>query len=583
MRRPSARGVSRACGPGRAAPLGWPFPSMGGFGPSQPVQTEPMTEPRDGHQAFEVTRKPKSPRSWKASDPAESVDVPTSEFERRANRSWSEPPYMGGIAPDRSRHRAGNCHDKLAAGSRNATHLPQSWDRILEVFENVFCQHAVEDAHTKWQCTRVCDDIPIRITGRNRHVVDVHNPCPRKVEAGVPCTHVEQPPGWQPGDKGREAHHAAVLVRRCYSVHGDEATGSGRRVRCRRCSGGRCCYYNALTDGAHFDAGFDRSVQWDVDLHDGYAWSTLKGDSGVRRVLGAWRQLHHLRPSVVICFGWATRIARAALVWAIVTRTPVLFYGDTTWQIEPTGWRRWVRKISLRNLFRLSAGALATGTFNREFYIRLGMGPRRVRPGVCPVDIPAFQRAAQSRNPSGEVVIGFAGKLTERKGADELIRALALIRDQPGWRGRIIGDGPLRQQLEGLVNQSGLQRRIDLIGFVNTSGMPDELACCDVVVVPSRFDLRVLVSAEAMAAGAVVVVSSNTAVWGAGDLIEDGVTGFVYPSGDRSALAAILENLVRDESLRDRVRTASMQRVTRFGPETFASTLETAVVDVLRS
>ena len=52
--------------------------------------------------------------------------------------------------------------------------------------------------------------------------------------------------------------------------------------------------------------------------------------------------------------------------------------------------------------------------------------------------------------------------------------------------------------------------------------MPELLAGFDVLVVPSRFDMRVLVSIEAMAAGAVIVVSAATAIWGPGDLVPTG-------------------------------------------------------------
>jgi glycosyltransferase involved in cell wall biosynthesis len=52
--------------------------------------------------------------------------------------------------------------------------------------------------------------------------------------------------------------------------------------------------------------------------------------------------------------------------------------------------------------------------------------------------------------------------------------------------------------------------------------MPKLLAGFDVVVVPSRLDMRVLVTIEAMAAGAAVIVSDATAVWGPGDLMRPG-------------------------------------------------------------
>jgi glycosyltransferase involved in cell wall biosynthesis len=174
------------------------------------------------------------------------------------------------------------------------------------------------------------------------------------------------------------------------------------------------------------------------------------------------------------------------------------------------------------------------------------------------------------------VEIGFAGKLIPRKGVDELLHALARANDDGRWHARIIGDGPERDQLEKLSDELGIVKRVRFVGFRNTSEMPHELASCDIVVVPSRRDMRVLVVAEAMAAGAVVVASSNTAVWGRGDLLEDGVTGRVYRSGDPAHLAEVLKELIADPDRRAMLRAAGAERALGQGPDAFVAGLERA-------
>ncbi len=69
-----------------------------------------------------------------------------------------------------------------------------------------------------------------------------------------------------------------------------------------------------------------------------------------------------------------------------------------------------------------------------------------------------------------------------------------------------------------------------------------------------------------MAAGAAVIVSDATALWGPGDLIEDGVTGLVYRSGQPAMLARQLERLLDDPALLDRLQRAGAERSARFGP-----------------
>jgi glycosyltransferase involved in cell wall biosynthesis len=179
--------------------------------------------------------------------------------------------------------------------------------------------------------------------------------------------------------------------------------------------------------------------------------------------------------------------------------------------------------------------------------------------------------------------IGFAGKLIPRKGADDLLRAAALLPRADDWSVTVIGDGPLMPDLRALAAQLGVHDRVTFHGFANTTEMPKLLAGFDVVVVPSRLDMRALVTIEAMAAGAAIVVSDATAVWGSGDLVEHGVTGLVYPSGDPAALARELAGLMVDSAFLARLRSRGIERVAGYGPEAFSRSMASAVRLSLRT
>jgi glycosyltransferase involved in cell wall biosynthesis len=94
--------------------------------------------------------------------------------------------------------------------------------------------------------------------------------------------------------------------------------------------------------------------------------------------------------------------------------------------------------------------------------------------------------------------------------------------------------------------------------------------------------MRVLVTVEAMAAGAVVVVSTGTAVWGAGDLVQDGTTGLVYRSGDVDDLACQLLRLQEQPDLLKALRSNAARRSVDFGPAAFAQTMADAVLTRIR-
>jgi len=340
-------------------------------------------------------------------------------------------------------------------------------------------------------------------------------------------------------------------------------------------------YYWSVARHLH-DAEFGRLISWDTDLLGGYAWAAAPpGRSASRRLRWLISQLRQSRPDVLVCYGWASPIARMSIIYCMLTGSRLLLYGDSTWQHSSGSRHRILRSAALRILMRRCAGAVSTGTFNREFYIHHGMDPYRIRPGICPADTESFGRAGADRmeapGASGERLrIGFAGKLVRRKGVDELLRASALLPRTRDWSVSIIGDGPLMPELRALAGQLCIGDRVTFHGFANTSEMPKLLASLDVVVVPSQLDMRALISIEAMAAGAAIIVSDATAIWGQGDLVEHGVTGLVYPSGNPAALARGLSSLLDDRALLFGLRSRGTERAAGYGPDAFARTLACA-------
>jgi glycosyltransferase involved in cell wall biosynthesis len=335
--------------------------------------------------------------------------------------------------------------------------------------------------------------------------------------------------------------------------------------------------------GGYRDAGFDRTISWDVDLLEGHASvATDPKASRPRRIRQVLRWLHDEQPGALVVAGWSAPIARAALVWAAVTGTPVFFYSDSSWQHASGGHSRGIAQRMLLRLFFRRASAIATGTFNREFYILHGMDPSRIIAGVIPIDLDRFasaRREAPAANAT-PMVIGFAGKLVAQKGVAELLRAGALLADRDDWLIRIVGDGVLRDDLEALAKELDIGERVDFVGFVNQQEIPAMLAAFDVFVAPSTWDLRILAVPEAMAAGVPVIVSDATGVWGPGDLVQDGATGRVYRQGHADELAAVLAELLDDPELRERLRTAASARVRHESPAAFAASLERAVAIV---
>ncbi|MGW5719140.1 glycosyltransferase family 4 protein [Amycolatopsis sp. NPDC003865] len=142
-------------------------------------------------------------------------------------------------------------------------------------------------------------------------------------------------------------------------------------------------------------------------------------------------------------------------------------------------------------------------------------------------------------------------RLVPRKGQDQLIRALPKIRERvPDAALLIVGGGPYRTALAGLVAELGLERDVVLTGSVPWAELPAHYAAGDVFAMPARtrgkgLDVEGLgiVYLEASATGLPVVAGNSG---GAPEAVLDEVTGHVVEGRDTEQLAETLASLLAD-------------------------------------
>jgi glycosyltransferase involved in cell wall biosynthesis len=146
-------------------------------------------------------------------------------------------------------------------------------------------------------------------------------------------------------------------------------------------------------------------------------------------------------------------------------------------------------------------------------------------------------------------VITTLSVLRPEKGIGDLIEAMAMIHQQaPLAHLLIVGDGPDRHRLSDLATSLGLNDRIVFAG--HRDDVPGILAASDVFVLPTLGDVLPTVVAEAMAAGLPVVASD---VGGLGEMVADGVTGFLVPPGSPDAVSERCLALLGDAAMRERL------------------------------
>jgi len=138
----------------------------------------------------------------------------------------------------------------------------------------------------------------------------------------------------------------------------------------------------------------------------------------------------------------------------------------------------------------------------------------------------------------------YAGSLTRRKGVEYLIRAFSKLETPEKWLLVIVGDGPLRADLEKLVEELGLSEHVRFLGAKPISQVPHYIHASDLFVLPTLFDGWGAVLNEAAALGRAIVSTDQCGA--AYHLIEPGVNGYRVPAGNADALADALKRYVEE-------------------------------------
>jgi glycosyltransferase involved in cell wall biosynthesis len=158
---------------------------------------------------------------------------------------------------------------------------------------------------------------------------------------------------------------------------------------------------------------------------------------------------------------------------------------------------------------------------------------------------------------AGTPVVGVIGRLVEQKNPIafvDMARRVAEI--VPDARFLVIGDGPLRGEVEGRARRLLGDDRLRVVGF--RSDVPEMLATLDVVVFPSLWEAQGIGLIEAMAAKRAVVATRLPAH---AEAIEPGTSGLLVPADDPDAMAEGVVALLRDPAERARLGEAARQRV----------------------
>lgn len=211
---------------------------------------------------------------------------------------------------------------------------------------------------------------------------------------------------------------------------------------------------------------------------------------------------------------------------------------------------------------------LAAGIGRPEQYVTVRSGLELDRYG--PDARARKQIRAELGLPPEACVVGAVNRLSPQKDPCTLVRAAAYaLRQRPDARLLLVGDGPLRAQVEALVAELGLGRQVVLTGLRHD--VPRLLTAMDVFVSASLWEGLPRTVLQAMATGVPVVA---TAADGVVDVVVDARTGLLVPRSSPDLLGAAILRLVEDSALATRLSAAAAERLPAFDATVMVRRLE---------
>jgi glycosyltransferase involved in cell wall biosynthesis len=154
------------------------------------------------------------------------------------------------------------------------------------------------------------------------------------------------------------------------------------------------------------------------------------------------------------------------------------------------------------------------------------------------------------------------GRIVERKGHDDAVRALRAVPDAElvvvgGPPPDAVDDDPEVRRLTALARESGVADRLVFTGAVSRADVPAWVRSADVVLAVPWYEPFGITPLEAMACGRPVVA---TAVGGLVDSVADGVTGDLVPPRDPDRLGEVVSALLADDERRAAYGAAGVRR-----------------------
>lgn len=337
-----------------------------------------------------------------------------------------------------------------------------------------------------------------------------------------------------------------------------------------------------------FDPGFNRVVEWDTPLLDGYFYefeTNISPDPGTHHFKGIdnpnlIQNIIQYNPDKIVVFGWSFKSHLEVLKY-FKGKVPIYFRGDSNLLIQQSFIKNIMRKIYLTYIYRYIDFAIYVGTNNKDYYKWVGLKDSQLLFAPHAIDdkrfvdsTGEFERQAKKIKsdlgiPENHVVFLYTGKFEYRKDLHTLIKAKLSLKDS-NCSLILVGNGPDENELKEMSKED---KNIHFIDFMNQSQMPIVYRTSDVFVLSSISETWGLGINEAMNCGMAIIASDF--VGSAVDLVKN--NGYIFKTKDVVDLADKMNLLIQNKSKLAEFKKNSIEEIKYWSIERLVVNFENAL------
>lgn len=336
-------------------------------------------------------------------------------------------------------------------------------------------------------------------------------------------------------------------------------------------------------------AGHDMTYGWQATppngLHTIFPREAYESISPSRLRSGITTALDELQPDAVAIAGWGFPDARAALDWCCRHGKRAILMSETrAADGERVWWKEWLKSRIIRRFH----AALVGGPAHRDYLLTLGFPAHRIHLGYDVIDNHFFASHVDQIRNSEQLIrhtpyFLASNRFIERKNLSFLIRAYhqyatSCSSNAPPWNLCLLGDGPMKQELQAQCAKLGLRSMetdpwksephpspaVFFPGFQPYDKLPRFYAHAGCFIHPALEEPWGLVLNEAAACSLPILASTSTGA--AQTLVHNGVNGWTFDPLDDNELASLLIRVSSPDCPRSDLGTAGFHLLQKHAP-----------------